>query len=367
MTRPQPTPSATAADQELCFRQLCETLGVALIATDTDLRIRVWNAAATRMFGAAADRMIGTPLASMIPQDNRRVAERLLRRVIRTGQVSQLEFQHRDTQGRHRELAATIAAVVAESGERIGASVCFRDITSRIELHDKLEQSRKMAALGEMAGALAHHFNNILGGALTRIDYAKTLDDPGKYERMLDPVGRALTRAIALVNGLLAFSEGDRRTSDIADLTEIVTQVVDEIERKIQDRGIEFTLKVPPLRVVPLTQAPVATILGNIAQNAIEAMPDGGALGIEVILKNQTALFRIADTGVGLRSEDLSRIFEPFWSTKSAGSGGAGHVTGMGLAIAHGLAHMIGGSILVESEPSKGSCFTVILPIEDAA
>ena len=330
MSQPQPTPSATAADQELCFRQLCETLGVALIATDADLCIRVWNAAATRMFGAAADRMIGTQLASMIPQDNRRVAERMLRRAIRTGQVSQLEFQHRDTQGRHRELAATIAAVVAESGERIGASVCFRDITSRIDLHDKLEQSRKMAALGEMAGELAHHFNNILGGALTRIDYAKTLDDPGEYERTLDPVGRALTRAIALVNGLLAFSEGDRRANDLADLTEFENAVL------------------------------------NLVLNARDAMPDGGALTLEVILKNQTALFRMTDTGVGLRSEDLSRIFEPFWSTKSAGSGGAGHVTGMGLAIAHGLAHMIGGSILVESEPSKGSCFTVILPIEDA-
>jgi len=223
-----------------------------------------------------------------------------------------------------------------------------------------------MAALGEMAGALAHHFNNILGGALTRIDYAKTLDDPGEYERTLDPVGRALTRAIALVNGLLAFSEGDRRENDLADMTEIVTQVAQEIERNIQDRGIEFTLKLPPMRVISLTRAPVETILRNIAQNAIDAMPDGGALTLEVILKNHTALFRMTDTGVGLRSEDLSRIFEPFWSTKSAGSGGAGHVTGMGLAIAHGLAHMIGGSILVESEPSKGSCFTVILPIEDA-
>ncbi len=366
MSHPQPNASVASAHNELYFRQLCDTLGVALIATDPDMNISVWNTAATRMFGAAAEQMIGARIGSIIPQDGRELAERFLKRAIDTGQVSQLEFQHRDAQGNRRELAATIAPVVAESGRRVGASACFRDITNRIDLQHELEQTHKMAALGEMAGAVAHHFNNVLGGILTRIDFVRAHDDPQEYERMLEPVSRGLTRAMALVNGLLAFSEGDRRTDDLADLTEIANEIAHETERNIKDRRIEFTLNLARLPVVPLPRVSVLTILRNILQNAIEAVPDGGTIRIEVTLEDNDAVFRVTDTGVGLKPEDQSRIFEPFWSTKGVLSEGAGRATGMGLAIAHGLSHMIGGSISVRSQPLKETCFTVVVPIAES-
>ena len=88
---------------ERYFKQLCEHLGVALIATDLDLNIVTWNAEAGRMFGAAAERMIGTPLIQIIPLDRRRQAERMLRRALDTGETIQLEFRHRDAQGSERE------------------------------------------------------------------------------------------------------------------------------------------------------------------------------------------------------------------------------------------------------------------------
>ena len=106
------------------YRRLCEHLGMAVIATDLDLSIVTWNAAAARTFGAAADRMIGTPISCIIPQDRRRAAEQMLQRAIRTGETIQLEFEHRDAHGQRRELAGAIAPVVSDTGERIGASIC---------------------------------------------------------------------------------------------------------------------------------------------------------------------------------------------------------------------------------------------------
>lgn len=341
------------------YRQLCEHLGVALIATDLDLNIRTWNTAAARAFGAAAERMIGTPISLIMPQERRQAAERTLRRAIETGETTQFEFQHRDAHGERRELAGTVAPVVSESGERIGASICIRDITRRIAMHDELLESRKMVALGEMAGAIAHHFNNILGGIVTSIDYAGASGDPAIKGRVLEQVGRALQRATTLVNGLLAFAEGDRRTDDLSDLTEIVNEVAHEIKRNIEGRNIEFTLELPELPALPVASAQVMTVLRNIAQNAIEAMPDGGSLRIDVSLDDDSVVVLISDTGRGLEASAKSRIFEPFWSTKGVVAAGGGEATGLGLAIAHGLVQMIGGTISVTSQPGKGSCFRV--------
>lgn len=346
---------------EAYFRELCEQIGVALVATDLSLNIQTWNAAAARMFGAAADRMIGTPVISIIPQDRRIPAERMFRQAILSGESSELEFQHRDSHGEARELSGTIAPVVSETGIRIGASICIRDITRRIHLQAEVHESRKMASLGAMAGAIAHHFNNILGGVVTSIDFAGDSSDMTVTKRVLEQTSRALMRAAVLVNGLLAFAEGTPRADDLSDLTELMNDLADELEREIEGRKIEFTLNRPTLPVVPVPRTQLRTILRNIAQNAIEAMPEGGSLRMDVAVNESAVIIAISDTGVGLDKEAQSRIFEPFWSTKGDRTLGA-TATGMGLAIAHGLAQVIGATITVASDVNKGSTFTVTLP-----
>jgi len=360
------TQNTPPAETEAYYRQLCEHLGMALVAIDGDLTIRAWNAAAARMFGAGADRMIGTSILSTLPQDRREEARRMLSRSIATGETFQLQFQHRDEQGRQRELNGTIAPVVSEGGSRIGASVCIRDVTRRTVLQNELNESRRMASLGELAGAVAHHFNNILGGVITSVDYANATGDPVILARVIRQIGKALYRATTLINGLLAFAEGDRRAEDLGDFTEVVNEIADELERVVEGRGIEFVFNMPQLPVLPIVRSQVRTVLHNIIQNAIEAMPGKGTLRLEVELEEEAIVTRISDTGCGLDAETRTRIFEPFWSTKSKRAKESGEGTGLGLAIAHGLVQMIGGSISVASEPNQGSCFTVRFPRPEA-
>ena len=360
-------------DSEAYYKQLCEHLGVAVIATDVDLNIRTWNAAAARTFGAAADRMIGTPLVQVIPQERRRIAERMLRKAIRTGETIQLEFEHRDANGRQRELAGTISAVVSENGARVGASICIRDTTRRIELQGEVHETRKMAALGEMAGAIAHHFNNILGGVIVSMDYASTSTDPVVRNHVFEQVGQSLQRATSLVSGLLAFAQGDYRQSGLAgsagrsnemgNLPDVIDLVADGIRQDIGSRAIEFEFVAEGLPAVLVARGPVLTILQNISRNAIEAMPDGGKLCMEVSMgkdqpksKDRSVVIVISDTGCGIDDMAKSRMFEPFWTTKGEFAGqppdaksGNAHVsslpgegTGLGLAIAHGLTQMLG-------------------------
>lgn len=354
-------------DVDAYYRQLCETLGSALMAADTDLKIRVWNAVASRMFGASESLMLGQPVISVIPQTARAQVESLLADALERGDTCRFEFEHRDAQGSGRELAGTIAPVVSEEGTCLGVSICFRDITKRIELQQRLDDNRKMVSLGEMAGAMAHHFNNILGGVVTSIDFARAQRNPLVDRRVLEQVGDALAKATSLVNGLLAFAEGDKSREDLADLTEVLNEVVDDTESRLRDTGITLRVDLAPLPVIAINRAATATILGNIIQNAIEAMPESGTLEITARLVETHVEVTISDSGAGMEESVCGRIFEPFWTTKGVlGQGGGGGGVGLGLAVAHGLTQMVGATISVESAPGHGARFTLRIPATPA-
>ncbi|MBI4717649.1 MAG: PAS domain-containing sensor histidine kinase [Planctomycetes bacterium] len=344
------------------FRRLCEHAGVALIACDRNLRICVWNRAAAVMFGAASDRMLGSPIVAVMPTERRAAAEAMIVAAMDRGETGQLDFADRDAAGSPRELACTIAPILGPSGSGLGSSICIRDITRRIALQNEVNENRKLSALGRMAGAIAHHFNNILGGVITSVDYAATADDPAVTARTLRQTNRALLRASALVNGLMAFAEGDRRGEDLSDFTEIVNEVADDLERALAGQQIRLSVSVPKLPILPIGRSQWLTVLRNLTRNAIEAMPHGGMLRLEVTVEGSDLVTRISDTGCGMDEVALSHLFEPFWSTKNKLTTSEGEGTGLGLAIAHGIVQMLGGTITVESKPNEGATFIVHLP-----
>ena len=130
-----------------------------------------------------------------------------------------------------------MAPVVSDDGTRIGASLFIRDITKRLALQREVFEARKMASLAEMAGAIAHHFNNIAGGVVTSIDFAIDRQDAVIQDRVLRQTSKALARATKLMNGLLAFSGADEPTTDLSDLTELVLEVADEADEVVSIAG----------------------------------------------------------------------------------------------------------------------------------
>ena len=116
--------------------------------------------------------------------------------------------------------------------------------------------------------------------------------------------------------------------------------------------------------MVPVPRGQVLTALRNISRNAIDAMPDGGVLTIDAALEEKFVAVRIKDTGCGIDDPAMVRLFEPFWTTKGELGSTQGEVIGLGLAVAHGVVQVMGGSISVSSRPQKGSCFTIRLPLD---
>lgn len=356
-------PAQTAADTY--YRRVFEGLGIALIAGDRNLRIRSWNPAASRLLGASALSMNDTPLTSLIPRERRAEAQRMLEEVVSQGTIHHLEFAHRDQHGAQRELIATMSPVLGEQNDITGVSLCMRDITKRIDLQNEIHQHRRMASLGELAGAVSHHFNNILGGIVTSVDFAVASDDAAFKSRVLDQIGRSLQRATALIDNLLLFSEGAQSDEDYSDFTEVVLELADAIEPHANRQGVSVKVELPDMPVLPIPRMAVRTSLRNVLDNALDAMPDGGTLTMQVELEKDFIILRVMDTGTGIAPEHRERIFDPFWTTKGELGTGVGRSVGMGLAVAHGLLHLTGGSILVEESTDAGTCIRMAIPRND--
>jgi len=345
-------------------RLVCAHAGVALIATDVDLNVQLWNSAASRIFGTSGGQMIGKSILTLLPKQRRDEIEPVLRGVIAEGETREFQFPQRDAAGAPKHLAATITPLTAGDGQTCGLAVGITDVTRFTERLQKAGQGRKMAALGDMAGAISHHFNNILGGLVTSVDFALAADDPELERRALEQTARSLARATRLLEHLLAFAEGHHRQDDLGDLTEVVYQAMELAEPEAAEANVQLTLNMDTLPVTPVPRQKLLTIIFNVTHNAIDAMADGGSLRIDVEHTGDGCFLRFTDTGCGMDQDKLERIFEPFYSTKHVAAKAQEHAPGFGLAIVHGILHEIGGRIVVESRVGQGTTVEVRLPCD---
>jgi PAS domain S-box-containing protein len=244
----------------------------------------------------------------------------------------------------------------------------------RAELEEQLRHAQKMEAVGQLAGGVAHDFNNFLQAINGYTELAiKHLPAKSKASANLEKVAEAGGKAADLVNQLLAFSRRQVMKSEVLDLNQVITNLTKMVGRII---GEHIHLHFQP-------NADVATVFGdrvmvdqilmNLCVNARDAMPEGGQLTIEtrtirlnlpetsagtLLDPGMYVLLVVADTGMGMDEDTQERIFEPFFTTKATGKG-----TGLGLATVYGIVHQHKGMITVDSKPDNGTTFKVYLPV----
>ncbi|MEE4608655.1 MAG: sensor histidine kinase [Desulfobacteraceae bacterium] len=266
-------------------------------------------------------------------------------------------------------LAASVTAILVV----ILGMVSF--IVGRVHLADEkrlatlhhMEYANKMATIGRMAASVAHEINNPLAIIGEKAGLIKDLftfkaaysEDP-KLVGLIDSIIAAVTRAGRITKRLLTFARNLEAKIEKVNLPETIQEVLSFVERDAQHRNIDIDTRIKPgLDAICLDRGKLQQVILNIVNNAFAAMDQGGKLEIEAALA-ATGRFRlsICDTGRGIAAEDLSRIFEPFYSTKKSQGG-----TGLGLSITYGLVQEMGGKIQVESQPGEGTCFILDLPL----
>jgi PAS domain S-box-containing protein len=261
----------------------------------------------------------------------------------------------------------------------------FRDITPRKEAEEELRhsreqllQSQKMEAIGRLAGGIAHDFNNLLTAITGYGDLLlEEIGDADDLRADAEEIIRAAERAAELTRQLLAFSRRQVLLPKVIDLNALVAEA-DRLLRRLIREDIELvTYLEGELPHVKLDPGQLEQLVINLAVNARDAMPHGGRLTMKTshleigpagdalhpgIAPARYVTLTVQDTGVGMTPHTVSKIFEPFFTTKEAGKG-----TGLGLAMVYGIVQQSGGEIRVESEPGKGSTFTIYFPQVDEA
>ena len=235
-----------------------------------------------------------------------------------------------------------------------------------IELDTKQEQlvqSRKIAAIGTFTAGIAHELNNPINNiyltAETLLEDHQSMSPPECKELILDILNQS-ERAGDIVKNLLDFSRSEMPSFSQLNINDVIQKTLKLVKNQVMLAGINTELKVKePIPPINGNLRNLEQVFLNLFLNAIQAMPDGGKVTVEVSQENHYIRVDVGDTGIGMQPDQLQRIFEPFYTTKQVGRG-----TGLGLAVSYALIKKHGGYIEVESEVHKGTTFSIFLPVQ---
>ncbi len=340
---------------------------LAFIAWDRDFRVSEWNLAAEKIFGWSAAQAVGRHAYELIvPPDVQPLLNQIWEEVFREGNRASHSINDNLTKDKRRITCEWHNAPWRDAdGGICGCLSIVDDITERIqneknrsELEARLRQSQKMDAIGQLSGGVAHDFNNILTVIQGNVAMLQGQNlEPAEAAEHLNQISHAAERAAGLTRQLLMFARKQQIQPVRLDLNETVAQVTKMLQRIL---GEDITLRTEYAPALPPIFADIGMIeqiVLNLAVNARDAMVGGGKLTIRTSLDGRQVCLHVTDNGGGIAPENLSRIFEPFFTTKEVGKG-----TGLGLATVYGIVQQHHGKIDVQSEPGKGTTFSVSFP-----
>jgi len=337
---------------------------------DEDGRFLRGNRDIERVTGYKPQELLAKTPLDFFGEDDRSRIEGAIREVFEKGRSSvEADLVARDG-SRIPYLFTAKLAILDRKRCLVGTAI---DLVERRRLEQQLRQSQKMEAVGQLAGGVAHDFNNVLTVILANSDFLLNQlgpQDPRRQE--LKDITEAAQRAASLTRQLLAFSRKQVLQAKVLNLNDVINGLDKMLQRLIgEDIELLFMLE-SELWAVEADPGQIEQIVMNLAVNARDAMPSGGKVSIETgnvvvdetfaqthypIVPGDYVMMVLCDTGVGMKAEVRSRIFEPFFTTKPTGKG-----TGLGLSTVYGIVKQSGGYIWAYSEPEMGTTFKVYLP-----
>ena len=361
-------------EKERTYRALFESASDGIFIQD-ETGFTDCNQRGAEMYRLPKERLIGRSPAEFAPErqpDGRLSAEVAGERVraAMNGAPQVFEWQPLRADGSLFDVEVTLSRL--ELGGKLCLQAIVRDITARKQLEEERLKTQKLESIGTLAGGIAHDFNNLLQGIFGYISMAKlTIDQRERSLAMLEQAEKALHQSVNLTSQLLTFSKGGKPIKKVIDLRPVIDNAV---KFGLSGSRVNYDLSfAADLSAVNADEGQIVQVVQNIVMNAEQAMPEGGTILIAV--KNVTApgqavpaglpdgdyvAVAVQDSGVGIPEQYLTKIFDPYFSTKEKGSG-------LGLATSYSIVKNHEGMIDVASVLGKGSIFTVYLPATYAA
>jgi PAS domain S-box-containing protein len=346
---------------------------LAVQAFTLDRIVTIWNPASERIFGWTADELIGRPMPiEMVPEDERASSAERIQRTI-AGEVARGDRVRRITKDGRQVWVEIYGSVLRDDdGRPQGLAGQLADVTERMTIDAQLAHAERLEAIGRVAGGIAHDFNNTLtaiGGFATLI--GQEADDPEAVRADAETIHDVVHRSRQLTRQLLAFSRRTTLEPTIVDLRSTVGAIRPMVDRLVEG-AVTVEVREPDHALIARVDAgQLEQALVNLAINARDAMPDGGALTIEIRRVRLAAgdipddpdaagpfvAIAVTDTGSGMPDDVAARVFEPFFTTKEAGRG-----TGLGLAMVRDFMRQSGGFVRLATTSGAGTTVELLLP-----
>ncbi|MBM64485.1 MAG: hypothetical protein CL484_16170 [Acidobacteria bacterium] len=342
---------------------IVQSLNDGLVVLDLDDRVLRWNSALERIYGVNSQVAVGKCLDELFDSSLTGRLEQVKQESSDGATLYRVPLRSRHEEGgRHLLVNVALAPLRTPGGETSGMIVILEDITERVQLEEQLQLSDKMASVGLLAAGVAHEVNTPLTGisSFTQMLLEGT-DSEDPRTPLLEKIEQQTVRAAKIVNGLLNLSrQGRPDSSTLVDVNVMMSDVLVLLEHQLQMSNIKLRKELSETAtVVKGVEFKLQQVFLNIILNACDAMPTGGWLSIASWTDGESAVIEVADSGSGIAREDLSRIYDPFFTTKEVGQG-----TGLGLSIAYGVIKEHGGTIGCQSGPGDGTRFKVTLPLQ---
>jgi PAS domain S-box-containing protein len=319
-----------------------------VISVDNTMKIKSINQAAEHILGLNSKAIINRNF-------NEIFKEPLTKLVQEEKTVSRREFPYVTNDKRHIWLGITTSQLKNSSGEKIGIIFVFTDLTDIKALQAQIELKQRLSQIGEMSAGISHELRNsmsVISG------YAKILSK--KVEPSIKTTVEAVLTEIStmdkIISELLAFAKPTVLNTEDIDLNGIINETVAYVTGSIKTVKVSINATDPV--TIKADEVLLRQAFTNLFVNAIEAMPDGGSLGVELSCLQNKAEIQISDTGPGIPEDIRQKIFLPFYTTKEEG-------IGLGLALVQKIIVSHGGSIEVDSKEGKGTTFRMILPVSE--
>jgi PAS domain S-box-containing protein len=345
------------------LEELLETANALILVVNREGRVVVFNQALAQLTGRAKADVLGTDIVELVPEAERLKLLRVFDSSMKGQPVTGVESVLLGRAGREMRVAFNTSAVVSQSGEVEGVMAIGQDLTRMRELERNMIQAEKLASLGQLAASVVHEINNPMtavstyADALLRRAQTSLTADPAdveKYRRIVDNSERVLR----FTRDLVSYARPAQEKAEEVDVNAVVEKAIGFCDHVLQKHGVTLERQLGALRPFLAVRQNLVQVFVNLITNACHATPPGGKVTVTSRAEGDTAVLMVQDTGAGIASDVQARIFEPFFTTKPDGKG-----TGLGLSIVQGIIANHGGTIGVESEPGKGTTFTIRLPM----
>ena len=359
---------------EAVYRSLIHSSADAIVMYDLDGNAQYVSPVFTQLFGWTLEEVKGKRIPFM-PDSERELSMWHIRNVLENGLLCQgFETKRLTKDGKLLDVSVSASMFTDHEGKPAGMLVILRDISERRVMEARVRQSQKMEAIGALAGGIAHDFNNILSIILGNADLALSFLPKGLHvNQFVEGIRTASLRARDVIKQLLSFSSKSEETRHVICITPIVKESMNLLRSSIPV-NIEFRSNICSApRSILAEPTQIHQILINLCTNAAHAMSDKGGV-LEIVLENtdvppggldsvpelapgEFLKLSVRDQGGGIPTENIERIFEPYFTTKEFGKG-----TGMGLAVVHGIVKSHDALIKVDSRPGNGATFDIYFP-----